>query len=45
MFAGQLELDPEEGPSILERMTLTYSIGKEHALTQLIEERGLSVEL
>ncbi|THH31436.1 hypothetical protein EUX98_g2764 [Antrodiella citrinella] len=27
-----LELDPDEGPSILERMTLTYALGTQHGL-------------
>ncbi|TCD68153.1 hypothetical protein EIP91_011431 [Steccherinum ochraceum] len=27
-----LELDPEDGPSILERMTFTYALGEQHGL-------------
>jgi m7GpppX diphosphatase len=29
---SQLELDPDDGPSILERMTFTYGLGTEHGL-------------
>ena len=28
----QLELDPKSGPSIFERMTLTYGLGDQHGL-------------
>jgi m7GpppX diphosphatase len=28
----QLELDPDEGPCILERMTFTYGLGNQHGL-------------
>ncbi|KDQ10325.1 hypothetical protein BOTBODRAFT_36426 [Botryobasidium botryosum FD-172 SS1] len=33
-----LELDPGDGPSVFERMTLTYALGEGHALSQLIRE-------
>jgi m7GpppX diphosphatase len=32
LTAAQLELGPEDGPSILERMTFTYGLGEEHGL-------------
>lgn len=32
----QLELDPDDGPSILERMTLTYGLGEQHGLYPLL---------
>jgi len=28
----QLELDPDEGPGIYERLTLTYGLGDQHGL-------------
>jgi m7GpppX diphosphatase len=35
---SMLELDPDEGPGIFERMTLTYGLGKEHGVFKLIEQ-------
>jgi len=32
----QLELDPDDGPSIMERMTLTYGLGENHGLYPLL---------
>lgn len=31
-FNVQLELDPDEGPGIFERMTITYGLGDQHTL-------------
>jgi len=31
-----LELDPDDGPSIIERMTFTYGLGEQHALFPLL---------
>ena len=28
----QIECGPEEGPSILQKMTLTYALGEQHGL-------------
>ncbi|KAI0077616.1 scavenger mRNA decapping enzyme [Panus rudis PR-1116 ss-1] len=33
-----LELDPDVGPSIVERMTLTYGLGEQHGLFQQMKE-------
>ena len=33
---SQLELDPDDGPSMLERMTFTYGLGTEHGLYKLM---------
>jgi m7GpppX diphosphatase len=32
----QLELDPDDGPSIIERMTFTYGLGEQHGLYPLL---------
>ena len=32
VFSFQLELSPDSGPSILERMTFTYALGDQHGL-------------
>lgn len=32
MNTTQLELDPDTGPSIFERLTLTYGLGEQHGL-------------
>ncbi len=29
---SQIECDPDDGPSILQRMTLTYALGEQHGL-------------
>ena len=29
---AKLELDPDDGPSIVERMTFTYGLGEQHGL-------------
>ena len=34
----QLELDPDNGPSIIERMTFTYGLGEQHGLYTLLTE-------
>jgi m7GpppX diphosphatase len=33
---AQLELDPDDGPSIIERMTFTYGLGEQHGLYPLL---------
>lgn len=32
----QLELSPDDGPSIVERMTFTYALGEQHGLYPLL---------
>jgi len=34
-----LELSPDEGPTILEQMTLTYSLGEQHGLYASMKEQ------
>ena len=34
----QLELDPDEGPGIYERMTLTYGLGDQHGLFESMKD-------
>lgn len=34
----QLQLDPEEGPAVFERLTLTYGLGDQHGLFQALQE-------
>lgn len=35
-----LELDLEEGPSVFERMTLTYGLGDQHGLVDAMRRAG-----
>ena len=35
---GQLELDPDDGPGIYERMTLTYGLGDQHGLFESMKD-------
>ena len=34
----QLELDPDEGPGIYKRMTLTYGLGDQHGLFESMKD-------
>lgn len=40
-----LELDPDDGPSIFERMTLTYGMGEQHGLFEPIKAAQHDVEV
>jgi len=36
-----LELDPDEGPAVFERLTLTYGLGDQHGLFKALQEAVL----
>ena len=40
----QLDLDPDDGPSIFERVTLTYGIGDQHGLYEALKEAQSAME-
>jgi len=40
---AQLELDPEDGPSVFERMTLTYGVGDQHGLFTPMKDAQLNI--
>ncbi|PPQ64162.1 hypothetical protein CVT24_008797 [Panaeolus cyanescens] len=40
-----LEMDSVEGPGVYEKITLTYAIGVQHGLYQLLKDTGVGLEL
>ena len=39
-----MELDPDDGPSMFERMTLTYGLGDQHGLFESMKAAQSSLE-
>lgn len=40
----QLELDPDNGSGIFERLTLTYGLGNQHGLFEAMKEAQIELE-
>ena len=38
MMSNQLEISTDDGPTILQRMTLTYDLGEQHGLYESMKQ-------